>query len=44
MFISWLEGTPRDDVDSDAQEFLEILEQANVVKKRGTWLEVHEQI
>jgi hypothetical protein len=44
MFISWLEGAPRDDIDPDPQEFLKILEQADVIKKGGTWLEVHQQI
>jgi hypothetical protein len=37
-----LEGTARDDVDSDTQEFFKILGQADVMKKRGTRLEVHE--
>ena len=44
MFVPLLEGAPRDDVDSDAQEFLKILKQADVIKKRGAWLEIHEQI
>jgi hypothetical protein len=44
VFISRFEGASRDDVDPDAQEFLKILEQADVIKKRGTWLEIHEQI
>jgi hypothetical protein len=39
-----LESTPRDDVHSDTQEVLQILEQADVVKKGRAWLEIHEQI
>jgi hypothetical protein len=38
MVVPRLEGAPRDDVDSAAQEFLEILEQADVIKKGGAWL------
>jgi len=34
----------RDDVHSDAQKFLQILEQADVVKEGRAWLEIHEQI
>jgi hypothetical protein len=37
MFISRLEAAPRDDVDPDPQEFLMILEQADVIKKGGPW-------
>src|SRR5580704_5712030 len=44
LLVTRLEGAPRDDADPDSQEFLKILEQADVIKKRGTWLEVHEQI
>ena len=44
MVVPRLEGAPRDDVDSDAQELLKILEQADVIKKGRTWLEIHEQI
>ena len=44
MLIPWLERAPRDDVHPDAQEFLKVLKQADVIKKRRTWLEVHEQI
>jgi hypothetical protein len=32
VFVPRLQGTPRDDIDSDAQEFLKILEQADVIK------------
>ena len=39
-----LEGAPRDDLDSDAQEFLKILNQADVIKKGGAWLEIHGQV
>jgi hypothetical protein len=38
------EGIPCDDVDFDAQEFLKVLEQADVIKKGGAWLKVHEQV
>jgi hypothetical protein len=44
VVISWLEGAPRDDVDTDAKKLLEILEQADVIKKRGARLKVHEQV
>ena len=44
MLISWFERTPGHDVDLDPQEFLEVLEQPDVIEKRGAWLEVHEQI
>ncbi len=44
MVVPRLEGAPRDDVHSDAQEFLKILEQADVIKKGGTWLKVHQQV
>jgi hypothetical protein len=39
-----LEGVPRDDVDSDAEEFLKVLDQADVIKKGSAWLEVHQQV
>jgi hypothetical protein len=39
-----LESVPRDDVDLDAQEFLKILEQADVINKGGAWPKVHEQV
>jgi hypothetical protein len=39
--ISRPEGAPRDHVDADAQEFLKILEQADVIKKGGTRLEIY---
>jgi hypothetical protein len=38
------EGAPRDDLDSDAQEFLKILNQTDAIKKGGSCLEVHEQV
>jgi hypothetical protein len=44
MLIPCLERAPRDDVHLDPQEFLKVLEQADMIKKRRTWLEVHEQI
>ena len=44
MLVPWLERAARDDVHPDAQEFLKILEQADVIEKRRAWLEVHEQI
>ena len=44
VIVPRLEGAPRDDVDSDAQEFLKVLEQADVIKKRSAWLEVHKQV
>ena len=44
MVVSGLEGTPCHDVDSDAQEVLQILEQADVIKEGRARLEIHEQI
>ncbi len=44
MPVPRLERAPRDDVYTHAQEFLKILEQADVIKEGCTWLEVHEQI
>lgn len=44
VLISRLKGAPRDDVDPDAQEFLKIVAQADVIKNRGAWLEIHQQI
>jgi hypothetical protein len=44
MVISGLEGAPRDDVDTDSEEILKILEQADVIKKGGARLEIHEQV
>src|ERR1700756_2891426 len=34
VLVSWLERAARDDIDLDAQQFLEVLEQADMVKKR----------
>jgi len=44
MVVPRLEGAPRDDLNSDTQEFLKIVNQADVIKKRGTRLEIHEQV
>ena len=44
MLVPRLEGVSRDDVDPNAQEFLKILEQANVIKKRSAWLEIHQEV
>ncbi len=44
VVVPRLEGPPRDDVDPDTQEFLKILTKADVIKNRGAWLEIHEQI
>ena len=44
VVIPGLEGTSRDDVHSDAQEVLQVLEQAEVIKEGCAWLEIHEQI
>ncbi len=44
MIVPGLESTPRDDVHSDTQKVLQILEQADVIKEGRTWLEIHEQI
>ena len=44
MVIPRLEGAPRDDVDADAEKLLKILEQADVIKKGGARLKVHQQV
>jgi len=44
VVVPRLERPPRDDIDSDAQKFFKILEQADVVKKGGAWLKVHQQV
>jgi hypothetical protein len=44
VVVPGLESASRHDVDPDAQELLEILEQADVIKERRTGLEIHEQV
>ncbi len=44
MVVPRLEGAPRDDVHTDAEEFLKILKQANMVQKGGTRFEIDKQI
>jgi hypothetical protein len=44
VVVPRLESAPRDDVNSDAQKLLKILEQADVIKKRSAWLEIHQQV
>jgi hypothetical protein len=44
VLVSWFEGTPRNHIDSHSQQFLKVLEQADVIKKRGTGLEIHQQV
>ena len=44
MVVPGFEGTPCNDVHSDAKEILQILEQADVVKEGRAWLEIHQQI
>ncbi len=44
MVVPRLESAPRDDVDSDAQKLLKILEQTDVIKKGGTRLKIHQQV
>jgi hypothetical protein len=44
VVVAGFEGTTCDDVHSDAQEVLQILEQADVIKKGCTGLEIDEQI
>jgi hypothetical protein len=44
VLVPWLERGPRDDLHADSEELFKILEQADVIKKRYAWLEVHEQI
>ena len=44
MLVPGLERAARDDVHPDAQEFLKVLKQADLMKKRCTWIEVHQHI
>jgi len=44
MVVTGFEGTPCDHVHSHAQEILQILEQADVIKEGRAWLEIHEQM
>jgi hypothetical protein len=44
VLVTRLESARRNHVNAGAQEVLKVLEQANVIKKRGAWLKVHEQI
>ena len=44
MVVPGLKGAPCNDVHSDTQEVLQVLEQADVIKERRTWLEIHKQI
>jgi hypothetical protein len=44
VIVPGLEGTPCDDVHPDAQEILQILEQADVIEEGRARLEIHEQI
>ena len=44
MIVAGLEGAPRDDVDSDAEKFLEILEQAHMIEEGSARFKVHEQV
>jgi hypothetical protein len=44
VVVPRLEGAPCDDVDADAQKLLKILEQADVIKKGGARLKIHEQV
>lgn len=44
VLVSRLEGVPRDNVHSDTQKVLKVLEQTDVIKKRCARLEVDEQI
>jgi hypothetical protein len=44
VLVPRFERTPGDDVNSNSEEFLKILEQSDVIKKRRTWLEIDKQI
>jgi len=44
VLVPRLKSAPPDNVHSDAQEFLEVLEQADMSKKRRTGLKVHQKI
>jgi hypothetical protein len=43
-FIPTIEGSPRDDIDPNTEKVLKILQQTNMINKRGAFVEVHEQI
>jgi hypothetical protein len=44
VLVAWLERALRDDIHSNAQEFLKVLEQPDVIKQRCARLEVDKQI
>lgn len=44
VVVPRLEGIPCNDVHSDAQDVLQILEQTDVIKEGRAWLEIHEAI
>jgi hypothetical protein len=44
VLVPWLERAACHDVHADTEELLEVLEQADMIKKRCTRLEVNEQI
>jgi hypothetical protein len=44
VLVTRLESAPRNNVHPDAKEFLKVLEQANVIKKRCPRLKVHQQV
>ncbi len=44
VIVLRLERASGNDVDPDAQELLQVLEQADVIEKRRTRLEIHEQV
>ena len=44
MVVPWLEGAACEDVHFQAQEFLKVLGEADVIEKGGAWLEFDEQV
>ena len=44
MLVPRLKGVPRYHVNLKAEKFLKVLDQGNVIKKRGTGLEADQKI
>ncbi len=44
MLVPCLECTPRDDIDANTEKLFKILKQTDMIKKRRTLLEIHQQV
>lgn len=44
MVVPSFESTPRDDIDTDAEEVLKILKQADMIEQGGARLKVHQKV